>query len=71
VAGILLTIDWEVAVKQGRHPLLVTLVLSTLTVSALVVGCIEHLGLKRMRSKSAYSRLIQTIADYFGIPVPS
>jgi hypothetical protein len=70
VAGILLTIDWDVAVKQGRHPLLVTLILSTLTFSALVVGIIEHRGMKMMSTKSSYSRLIQTIAEYFGIPVP-
>src|SRR5882757_2036857 len=70
VAGILLTIDWDVAVKQGRHPLMVTLILSTLTFSSLVVGLIEHRGMKRTSTKSSYSRLIQAIAEYFGIPVP-
>jgi hypothetical protein len=70
VAGIFLTIDWEIAVKQGRHPLLVTLILSTLTFSALVVGLIEHRGMKQMSTRSSYSRLVQTIAGYFGITVP-
>ena len=65
VAGILLTIDWDIAVKQGRHPLLVTLILSTLTFSALVVGVKEHRGMKQMSTKSSYpidsdhSRILQ------------
>jgi hypothetical protein len=71
MAGILLTIDWNVAARQGRHPLLVTLILSTLTLAALVVGLVEHRRMKQMRTKSSYSRLIQTIASYFGISVPS
>lgn len=71
VASILLTIDWAVAAKQGRHPLLVTLILSTLTLSALVVGLIEHRSMERMKTRSSYSRLVQTMAEYFNIPVPS
>lgn len=66
IAGILLTIDWDVAAKQGRHPFLVTLILSTVTLAALVVGLLQHRSMKRTHTKSSYSRLIQTIAEDFG-----
>jgi hypothetical protein len=71
IAGILLTIDWDAAEKQGRHPFLVTLILSTLTLSALAVGLVENKRMKQTKTKSSYSRVIQTIATYFRLPAPS
>src|SRR6267378_5931388 len=68
VAGLYFTIDWDSAISHGQKaPFVVTALLSILTLTALVVALVEHRRMIQTRTKSSYSRLIRTIADYFGI----
>lgn len=71
IIGMLVTMDWDSALKQGRHPIFWTVVLFVFTLTALILGVFEWVGMYRTRSKSSYSRLLKTIAEYFGISVPS
>ena len=63
--GLMPTVDWDLAEKQGRHPMAVTIALCTLTFGALAVGIIEWIRMRQTEKQSSYSRRIQTIADYF------
>ncbi len=68
LAGILLTIDWDLAEKQGRHPMLWVIAMCSLTLVALVYCVVESIRMYRTRGSSTYSRLIKTIKQYFGMP---
>jgi len=71
IAGLYFTIDWDSATSHGRKaPFVVTTLFCILTLTALVVAFVEHRRMKETRTKSSYSRLIRTIADYFDISVP-
>jgi len=63
--GLIPTVDWDLAEKQGRHPMAVTIALCTLTFGALAVGIVEWMRMWQTEKQSSYSRLVQTIADYF------
>lgn len=67
IAGILMTIDWQTAEKQGRHPTACIVVLSTLTLTALVVGLIEWKRMNQTCNNSTYARLVSSIKGYFGL----
>lgn len=64
VTGIvgLLTLDWNFT----RHPLLTTL-LCSLTLAALLVAALTQWFIHRMRTRSAYSRVVGTIQRHFKI----
>jgi hypothetical protein len=68
VAGVFLTVDWDQAVKQGRHPLPWTIGLCTVTGVAFIVGVVEWIRMWQTGSRSSYSRLIQAIKEYFHLP---
>jgi hypothetical protein len=65
ILGLLPTMDWALAEKQGRHPMAVTILLCSLTLGSLAVGIIEWMQMWQTQKQSSYSRLVQTIADYF------
>lgn len=68
IAGMLVTIDWDSALKEGRHPIFWTVVLFVFTLTALALAVFEWVTMYRTRTKSTYSRLVKAIADYFDIP---
>jgi|HubBroStandDraft_6_1064221.scaffolds.fasta_scaffold1546105_1 hypothetical protein len=53
--------DWR------KCPMVWTLLLLVLVVSAAAVGGIEQFRIRQTRGESAYARLVQTISQYFGI----
>lgn len=69
IAGILLTIDWDAAVRQGRHPIGFTIFLGAVTCAGLIVALAEQRRITQTRTKSTYARLVRTIADYFKITI--
>jgi hypothetical protein len=67
IAGVLLTIDWDEAARQGRHPLLWTVGLATLTGVAFIYGTVETISERRIKTNSSYSRLTDGLKEYFGL----
>jgi len=67
LAGILLTIDWDLAEKQRRHPIPWVIIMSTLTLVAALYASAESIKMYRTQSSSTYSRLVRTIKQYFGM----
>jgi len=65
IASQLSTLEWDSALKQGRHPIFWTVVIFVITATALLACAITHLLMRHMRTRSAYSRLTDTIAKYF------
>jgi hypothetical protein len=70
VAGILLTIDFDYAEKQGKHPYLWCVVLVVLVLVALIVGIVEWVRMGQTQSASSYSRLVETIERHLGVERP-
>ena len=67
IGGLVALIDWDASIKDQKVAIGATAILSIGAVAALVVGCIQHRGIKRARSRSAYSRLVATIEKRFDI----
>ena len=65
--AIWLTLDWDLAEKQGRHPMPWVILLCTLTAVALLYGIVESIRMWRTQSNSPYARVVRTIKQYFGI----
>jgi hypothetical protein len=66
IGSVALTIDWKLAVEQGRHPYFWMSILSIATVSAFIVGLFEWIRMSQTANNSTYSRLKSTITSYFG-----
>jgi len=68
IATHLADLDWESALKQGRHPIAWTMVLLLIPSVALCAVVIAQMVISHMHTRSAYSRQIETLEAYFGIP---
>jgi hypothetical protein len=67
IASQLSTLEWDSAVKQGRHPVFWTIIIFAITGTTFAVAVVTHLLTRHMRTRSAYSRQIETIKQYFHI----
>jgi hypothetical protein len=67
IASQLSTLDWDTALKQGRHPIAWTVALFVITTTALLGVAIGQMLMTHMRTRSAYSRQIATMEMYFHI----
>jgi hypothetical protein len=67
IASLLATLDWDSALKQGRHPVGWTVILGGLTLAALLTVLIAQLLMSWTRNRSAYSRVVQTIEGNLSI----
>lgn len=61
------SLDWDVTLKQGRHPILSTVTILTITGAALIIAFVCHLIHRHTRKRSAYSRQVKTVKEYFKI----
>jgi hypothetical protein len=68
IATHLANLDWDSALRQGRHPMLWTVVLFLIPLVALCGVVIAQMLITHMRTRSAYSRQIETIENNLGIP---
>ena len=75
IASLLLTLDWDFSLKQGRHPILWTVILCSLTAIALAVAALAQMFIRRTRTRSAYSRVVGMIRRHFKLedtrPLPT
>jgi hypothetical protein len=67
IASQLSTLEWDSAMKQGRHPIFWTVLIFAITGTTFAIGVVTHLLTRHMRTRSAYSRQIGTICKYFDI----
>jgi len=67
LAGILLTVDWDLAEKQGRHPVPWVIAMCSLILVAVVYSIAESIKMWRTQTSSAYSRLVGALKQYFGL----
>jgi drug/metabolite transporter (DMT)-like permease len=67
IVGLVAVINWDSSIKQQKVAFAATVVLCIGAVAALVVASVQHRHIKRTRTKSAYARLMETVAGHFGI----
>ena len=67
LVSMMATLDWDAALKQGRHPIRWTTVLWVLTLATLGIAFVAHLFVRRTRTRSAYSRLVAKLQKVFNI----
>jgi hypothetical protein len=59
--------EWVSALKQGRSTSLWSLVIFIITATTFILTVTTHVLMRRMSNRSAYSRQIATISQYFHI----
>ena len=69
IIGIFVTIDWDEAVKLGRHPYAWTFILCLLTGLAIIYLAVSSIQMWRTKTESSYSRLVEKLRQYFGLGV--
>ncbi len=67
IGGLAAVINWDESIKQQKVALAATAILCIGATAALVVAWVQQRHIKRTRTKSAYARLINTIAGQFDV----
>jgi hypothetical protein len=64
--GLLATVDWDSAVRQGRmRPFIWTAILAAIVLAAAVTAVVAQWRLTRTGTSSGYSRIQHKILDFF------
>jgi hypothetical protein len=69
IGGLVAVIDWDASIKDQRVAIGATAVLSVGAAAALVVAWVQQRHITHTRTRSAYSRLVDTITGHFAIDV--
>ena len=67
IVGLVAAINWNASIREQKTPLAAMAILCVGAAAALVVGCIQQRHMTHMLTRSAYSRLLNSIERKFGI----